>query len=180
MRHGSYELPDGRSVVFADAEERQVDKIWALQRAVLAEGMWFLRHPDEIRDPHEHVSQAIARLSADEGSLFLVARCKAEVVGVLTLSRPELRRLSHLAHLEVYVAEDYRAQGLGQALVRCGLTWAVSSRALQKVSLAVFAHNERAIALYHRLGFEEEGRRRGEVLSDDGALLDDVLMARRV
>ena len=47
---------------------------------------------------------------------------------------------------------------------------------VQKVTLEVFASNEPAIALYLKMGFQEEGRRRREFLID-GNLTDGVLMA---
>ncbi len=176
MRHGSHELPDGSTVTFADAEERHASKVWALQEAVLEEGRWFLRDADEVIDPLDAVSREIARHARDPGSLFLIGRRAGQVVAVLTLTRPSLRRLAHLVHLEIFVHADHRGAGLGEALCRCALEWARSNALLRKVSLSVYAHNTRARDLYLRLGFEEEGCRRGEVLADHGELLDDVLM----
>ena len=48
---------------------------------------------------------------------------------------------------------------------------------LEKLSLAVYAHNLPALSLYRALGFQEEGRRVGEYRFADGSLRDDVLMA---
>ena len=180
MRHGSHELPHGRVVVFADAEARHAAAVWALQEAVLAEGRWFLRHPDEVGDGLAETSAAIAAHSADPGSLFLLARCQGAIVGVLTLTRPGLRRLAHIAHLEVFLSPDVRGQGLGEALLRNGLQWAEYCPQLAKVSLSVYADNEAAVALYQRVGFVVEGHREGEVREADGRLRDDLLMARRV
>jgi RimJ/RimL family protein N-acetyltransferase len=44
----------------------------------------------------------------------------------------------------------------------------------------VFAHNARAVALYRKFGFEEEGRRLREYRFADGSWRDDILMARPV
>ena len=64
---------------------------------------------------------------------------------------------------------------MGTALLRHALDWA-RSVGVQKVTLEVFASNDPALALYRKLGFEEEGRRRREFLID-GNLIDGVLMA---
>jgi RimJ/RimL family protein N-acetyltransferase len=54
--------------------------------------------------------------------------------------------------------------------------WSVG---IEKLSLAVFAENQRAIALYKSCGFVEEGRRKGE-FRVGGRAVDDLLMARWV
>ena len=57
--------------------------------------------------------------------------------------------------------------------------WAEANEMLGKISLAVFADNERAVQLYRSRGFTDEGRRVGEYL-EDGVLRDDLLLARSV
>lgn len=77
------------------------------------------------------------------------------------------------------MAADWRGRGVGRALMDRALEWA-SRSPLQKLALSVYAHNAPAIALYRKLGFEEEGRRVAEYLFPDGSYRDDVLMARFV
>jgi RimJ/RimL family protein N-acetyltransferase len=48
------------------------------------------------------------------------------------------------------------------------------------VSLAVLATNERAIAVYKKLGFVEEGRRIKEIKIGPSQYIDDVLMYKMV
>ena len=51
---------------------------------------------------------------------------------------------------------------------------------LQRLCLQVFADNPRAVRLYEATGYRVEGRLRGEVREEGGALRDVVLMARDV
>lgn len=48
---------------------------------------------------------------------------------------------------------------------------------LHRLELTVMAHNCRARRLYQRAGFVEEGRR-AQCLLVDGALVDEIFMAR--
>ena len=65
--------------------------------------------------------------------------------------------------------------GLGRRLIEPTLE-AARAFPLARVELAVRADNERAIALYRKVGFEVEGRRRRAMLVD-GVYYDDIIMA---
>lgn len=67
-------------------------------------------------------------------------------------------------------------QGLGTESMRLVLTHAFDELGLHRVSLRVLAFNERAIAVYRKLGFVEEGRERESALID-GKWHDDVMMS---
>ena len=68
-----------------------------------------------------------------------------------------------------------RGQGLGARLAVETIAVA-RGRRLERIELEVFASNERAIALYRKLGFVVEGiKRRGRKL--DGQYDDNIIMA---
>jgi RimJ/RimL family protein N-acetyltransferase len=50
------------------------------------------------------------------------------------------------------------------------------NKGLHKLSLDVFAHNTAAIALYHKFGFVEEGRRVAHYRRSSGELWDSIVM----
>jgi len=57
------------------------------------------------------------------------------------------------------------------------MDWAQQTPRVGKIELLVRATNERAIHLYSKLGFVEEGRFRNRVRLPDGELVDDIAMA---
>ena len=67
------------------------------------------------------------------------------------------------------VAAGWRGRGAGSALVAAAVEWA-RARGLHKLALSVFPHNDRAIALYRKFGFVEEGRLVRHVRRADGEL----------
>ena len=80
---------------------------------------------------------------------------------------------AHIGRLGMGVLLAYRGQGLGRRLMEATIA-RVRERGLEKIELTVYSSNHRAIALYRRQGFVEEGRRiRGRFL--DG-IYDDVLL----
>lgn len=152
----------------------------ALVQSVLEEGRTFLSHPDEQPDDAEALIRRLLAEDDRDNSLVRVAAFGRERVGLITLTGGRLRRLRHVARLEVRVHAAHRGRGVGRALVERALEEAGANAVLAKVSLAVFADNAPALGLYRSVGFVEEGRRIGEVREADGTLRDDVLMALRV
>jgi len=57
----------------------------------------------------------------------------------------------------INVVEDYQSQGIGTALIHV-LTAIARHIGLASVEIGVSASNSRALALYHRLGFQEDRR----------------------
>ena len=101
----------------------------------------------------------------------LVAVAGAEIVGSLHI---DLSRYG-FGEIGMAVARDWRGRGVGSALLAAAIEWA-RERGLHKLTLAVFPHNEAAIALYRKFGFVEEGRRVKQIRRASGELWDTVEM----
>jgi RimJ/RimL family protein N-acetyltransferase len=73
------------------------------------------------------------------------------------------------------VARAYRGRGIGSALLEASIGWARQAGA-HKIALEVWPHNEAAIALYEKFGFEREGYLRKHWRRRSGELWDSVVM----
>ncbi|MDY7012188.1 MAG: GNAT family N-acetyltransferase [Cyanobacteriota bacterium] len=62
-------------------------------------------------------------------------------------------RYAHIFLL--YVAPDHRRRGLGSALMQRAENWA-SARGDRQIGLQVFCHNQAALQLYQRLGYQTQ------------------------
>ena len=76
--------------------------------------------------------------------------------------------------------KDNRNMGIGKLLINEILSWAAQHPVIEKVSLRTFSTNSRAIELYRKLGFVEEGRKVKELKFGDDEYVDDVLMYKFV
>lgn len=75
------------------------------------------------------------------------------------------------------VAERCRGRGIGKALLERAVQWA-RARQLPDISLLVFPHNERAIALYRGSGFVQREYYRSDVTRQTGEVWDTILMTK--
>jgi ribosomal protein S18 acetylase RimI-like enzyme len=116
--------------------------------------------------------------SLREGAIHVVALVDGQVVGWCDLRPKAAVTLRHSAVLGMGVLRGHRGQGLGTRMLATTLDMA-DARGIRRAELVVRADNERAIALYRRFGFVEEGRCR-QYLHLAGEDHDALLMARLV
>jgi L-phenylalanine/L-methionine N-acetyltransferase len=103
------------------------------------------------------------------------APCIAAHGGLFT-PHASLRRM-HARGLGITVGKDFQGLGLGDRLMHRLLDWADNWAGVLRVELTVFTDNTRAIALYQRHGFVQEGVLRAYGLRG-GEYVDAFSMAR--
>jgi putative acetyltransferase len=114
----------------------------------------------------------------EQGDLFLLALAEGTVVGHAGLhSLAWTPRRRHVAGLGIAVAAAWQGKGVGDALMRRLLEWADNWAGYLRIELTVYVDNARAIGLYRKHGFVEEGVSRADALRD-GVYVDSLLMAR--
>ncbi|MBK5228915.1 MAG: GNAT family N-acetyltransferase [Actinobacteria bacterium] len=104
-----------------------------------------------------------------EGSVMLVAEDEGKLVGMATLKN------KGPADLGMLVAQDSRGHGIGTALLEACIAWA-RANGHYKITLQTWPHNQPAITLYERYGFEREGYLRKHWRRKSGELWDSVVM----
>jgi len=135
-----------------------------------------LADPAELRLGVDGLASLVRTLAGSPRGLFLVAWAAERVVGTLSLEPSRHRKSAHVAELGMSVRKGWRRHGIGRLLARTAIDAARAAPELRRISLRVFATNDAALALYHALGFEIEGRQRGEIFAG-GRHIDLVWMA---
>ncbi|MET8761513.1 GNAT family protein [Lentzea sp. NPDC004782] len=79
------------------------------------------------------------------------------------------------AGLRIFLQDGF-GKGYGTAALKHVLDHAFGERNLHRVELEVYEFNDRAIHVYRKLGFREEGRRRDALLWD-GQFYDSIVMS---
>jgi RimJ/RimL family protein N-acetyltransferase len=124
--------------------------------------------------------QRIKHFSEAIGKCIFVAEIDRRLVGTLDFWNGYRKRIEHTGEFGMGVLPQYRDQGIGACLIEVLLKWAADNPIIEKVKLGVFANNPRAIHLYQKMGFEEEGRRLAEIKMADGQYHDVIEMYKNV
>ena len=132
--------------------------------------------PEEFNPSVERIRDRILDVRESDNSLFLVAEADSKIVGALTCGGGTLAADHHMTVLGVYVAQAWREQGIGNALMAHTVEWAKTNPVIERVELEVYARNARAIHLYEKYGFEHEGRK-CRLYYQDGEPMDMLMMA---
>jgi ribosomal protein S18 acetylase RimI-like enzyme len=140
-------------------------------RAIVAEER-FVR--TEVADvPVRAYRRRFRRRSDDETDV--VAILDGRLVGHVNVQRERHPVTRHVGSLAIAVAAELRGRGIGTRLMEEAIGW--STRVgIEKLVLAVYPHNDAAIALYRRFGFVEEGRLARHSRKSYG-YEDEILMA---
>lgn len=150
----------------------------ALCKQLDRESTLMMLEPDERTSSLEELSERIAGLVASSNSTILVVDAGAELCGYIEAEGGSFRRNRHSATLVVGILQAYAGRGLGRKLFAAIEEWA-KQQAIHRLELTVQAHNERALHLYRRCGFEIEGTRRHSLLVD-GFYIDEYALAKLI
>lgn len=87
-----------------------------------------------------------------------------EIIGYMGLREVPYMVQHQAATLGITIAQQYQGKGYGGEAVNWLVDWAFLHGNLHRVHIAAYSFNERAIALYQKLGFITEGRERERII----------------
>ncbi len=147
---------------------------WLRHIAAVAAESRYIR-TEEVRWTLRQIRQRFRKpYTRDE--LNVVALEDGELIGTLWVGRENNPVTAHVASLGMSVEQRSRGRGIGSALMAEAFTWARWAE-IEKLALTVYPHNQRAINLYKKFGFVEEGRLTGHSKKSYG-YEDEIVMGR--
>ncbi len=175
-----FETHTGHTGVLRNPEPYDAAPLLEALETVVEEGVYLLLAPRELSLSEQQERSWLDRFNEASRDLYLVAVIDRQLVGGLSLTASTMWRRRHTATLGMFVTQPWRGQGVGTHLMQAALQWACQCEALEKICLEVYTHNTSAIRLYRRMGFEEEGTRKGMAKLDEQTYADELLMALNV
>lgn len=146
---------------------------------VYEETKFLLMTRNEFHVSVEEEMQWIENIEKND-DLLLVAEDEGKIIGLLNLTKKKHKRVSHIAEFGISIQLEYCNKGLGSKMITYMLDWAIKETDIEKVMLEVFSNNERAIHLYKKFGFMEEGRKKNFIKYEDGSYTDEIIMCKRL
>jgi RimJ/RimL family protein N-acetyltransferase len=164
------------AILIREIREDDAEAYLALCNRLDEETNFRMYEPGERGTSPEQQRRTIRDVLAWDNSTILVAEQDGALVGCLEAYGGKFHRDRHSVYIAVGVLQAYTGKGVGTQLFIELERWALE-REVHRLELTVMVDNQRAIALYQKMGFEIEGRKR-HALRVDGVFMDEYLMAR--
>ncbi len=145
-----------------------------LIRKVESESNFMLFEAGERNITSEYQKNRIQSIQQESNSTIFVAETDGQLVGYLFAIGGSAKRNRHSAYVVVGVLNQFNGRGIRKQLFEALNQWAIQ-QGLHRIELTVMSHNERAIALYKKMGYEIEGVKR-DSLYVSGKYVDEYYM----
>ena len=151
-------LKNGKEAWLKNGDASDGSAVYENFNATHAETDYLLTYPEENSFDPEQEAQFLEKKTKSANEIEIIALVDGRVVGTAGIEAVGTKyKVRHRAEFGISILREYWGLGLGRALATACIQCAREAGYLQ-LELNVVAANERAIALYRNIGFEEFGR----------------------
>lgn len=169
----------GHELLLRNAREEDAQRLIDYLKTTSGETRFLIREPDEVTMTQEDERRFIRRQNESASDVMLLAFYDGEFAGNASLMGMGPSRYRHRAGVAIALYQAYTGLGIGRAMIEALLAIAKEC-GIEQVELEVVADNERAIALYKKLGFEVYGTMPRNMKYRDGTYADVYWMMKRL
>ena len=142
------------------------------------ETQFMLLEPGERQITVEDQRQRIKTILSRDNQTILVAENDNDLIGYLAAIGGDFKRNRHRVHIVIDILQAFIGQKIGTKLFTELEKW-TRHHAVHRLELTVMVHNERAIRLYKKMGFEIEGTKKHSLVIS-GSYVDEYYMAKLI
>lgn len=169
-------LKDGRTLTLRSAQEKDAVTMIDYIRKTAEETHYLTRYPEEITISLDREKEIIRNNLESEDAAWFTVFDGENVIGNCSISRNRNHlKLRHRCDFAIAIEQAYCDSGLGTILMQKAIDKA-REIGFEQMELGAYADNERAIALYKKMGFQEWGRTPRAFKLKDGTYIDEVNM----
>ncbi|WP_026668385.1 GNAT family N-acetyltransferase [Butyrivibrio sp. AE2005] len=151
-------LKNGREALLRNGEYADGEAVFVNFNETHAETDYLLSYPDENSFDAQQEAEFLKEKTESPNEIEIVAVVDGVVAGTAGIEAVGAKyKLKHRAELGIAILKEYWGLGLGKALMEACIECAKEAGYTQ-LELNAVAENERAVALYKKMGFVEYGR----------------------
>lgn len=148
-------------------------------KATAAETDFMLRYPEECTMTEDQEIGFLQGIQESPNQLMILCEINGQIVGNCYLSFQPFMKTRHRGYLAIGIVKAHWNKGIGTAMFRklfdvatkCGIT---------QLELDVIEGNDRAIALYEKMGFQVAGEKPNAIRLKDGTMLKEFFMVKEL
>ena len=163
-------------IITRKIKEGDADEFLSLCRKVDAETPFMMFEPGERPTTIEEQRCEIREILLRDNQTIFVAENNGQLIGYLTACGGRYKRNRQTAYIITGILRGFTSQGIGTKLFEEMEQWA-KRKDIHRLELNVVAHNEAALGLYRKMGFEVEGKKKHSLLINN-TYADEYWMAK--
>lgn len=174
------QLKDGRPCILRSPKLEDAEQLVEYLKVTAAETDFLLKYPEEVKISVEQEKEILKSFMDSERDLMIIAEVDGEVAGNCSFSAVGGKsRVRHRCALGIALYKRCWGLGIGRELIALLLEKAREC-GYEQIELEVVSRNERAIALYEKMGFTKIGERPCAMKHKDGTYDSNVIMVKRL
>ncbi len=170
------EILGATRIAIGNADPEDAEELLEFLDRVHRQTEFLKRKPEELDLSLEDEKEFIREMNESPHKFYVVARDNDIIVGCLSFISSIHQRYKHQGELRMSVDKSHWGKGIGSSLIKFLIDWGENNK-LKRIELRVDAHNVRAINLYRKFGFREEGRLKKRRKMRPGDYHDELVMA---
>lgn len=163
-------------IIIRQIKEEEAEEFLNLCKKIDAETEFMMFDPGERPTTIEELKDEIKDMLSRDNQTIFIAEKDGQLIGYLTAYGGRYKRNRHNAYIITGILQSFTYQGIGTRLFEELDGWAKKNKII-RLELTVMANNDAAIALYRKMGFEIEGRKKHSIFIN-GSYLDEYCMAK--
>jgi RimJ/RimL family protein N-acetyltransferase len=163
-------------IITRKIKEGDAEEFLSLCRKVDAETLFMMFEPGERPTTIEEQRCEIKEILLRDNQTIFVAENDGQLIGYLTACGGKYKRNRQTAYIITGILQGFTSQGIGTRLFEEMERWA-KEKEFHRLELNVMVHNEAALALYRKIGFEIEGKKKHSLLINN-TYVDEYWLAK--
>ena len=176
-----YKLKDGRNSLIRSPREEDIQSMLEYLYISAGETDFILRYPEECGKYTAEGEKALFdRVNQSDNEAMLVCLVEGRVVGNCQITWSKGIKTRHRASIAIALLSEFWNQGIGTRLLQELINIAEENKNIIQIELDFIEGNNRARALYEKMGFRITGVKPNAVRLKDGTLLNEYTMIREI
>ena len=152
-----YKLNADQILIIREASDTDADKLIKYVKRVGGESDYLSFGLGEFNLSLSDEQKFLKKCHSSKNQLFILGFMEGQLVATLHFAGGERPRIQHAGEFGMSVAKKHWGLGIGSLMIDVLINWAKETNIIKKINLRVRTDNTRAVHLYLRKGFKQEG-----------------------
>lgn len=172
-------LRNGKTGVFRAPTVEDASALLEYLKVTAAETPFLLRTPEECTMTVEQEQDYLRTVIASQNRVMILCEVDGKLAGNCQLDRKDKQKTSHRAMVGIALLREFWGLGIGTAMLT-ELTRLARQMGLEQLELEVIEGNQRAMALYEKMGYRTVGAKPNAIRLPDGTRLQEFYMVKEL